>query len=310
MIPARDPEEFALFPAEDTKFIHDWLAWTDANLDAVRNTVPIASLSSPGVGKVDGTSAMTDENDGFLFLFNPGFQPIAANITVDEDIGLSNASAGLRWDVVELYPSPDAPIVGTWRHGDATQVMVGGSGARVLQLKKTTAPTGTARLVLKGLPGDAAVSLATGAIVLSGVSGAAGRAFAISVEAPPAEVRGAHGAVVRVPSAVEINGQQVCAGVCAVAVGAVTPLHDVSGYCDLCGCDRDRVLTGYPPPPPPSAPASRSTRQPASCTATSTLCWTIHCGFGSSMPPPCAPCDVLSVSPITAFGSQKKQKWC
>jgi len=210
MIPARDPEEFALFPAEDTKFIHDWLAWTDANLDAVKNTVPIASLSSPGIGKVDGTSAITDNNDGFLFLFNPGFQPIAASITVDEDIGLSNASAGLSWDVIELYPNPDAPIVGTWKHGEATQVMVGGSGARVLQLKKKPA-IAQQRLTLKGLPGDATVSVATGAIVLSGVSGAAGREFAVSIEAALTEVRGARGAIVR-PPAVEINGQQ-CSGV-------------------------------------------------------------------------------------------------
>jgi hypothetical protein len=209
MIPARDPEEFALFPAEDTQFIHDWLAWTDANLDAVRNTVPIASLSSPGVGKVDGTSAMTAHDEGFLFLFNPGFQPIAANITVDQDIGLSDAAVGASWDVVELYPTPGAPTVTSWTHGEHTQVLVGGSGARVLQLKKKSQETAAAagrRLAVKGLPGNVTVSSTTGAVVLSGVTGASGRAFAVSVEAIGGAVRATEG--IAWPPAVEINGKR------------------------------------------------------------------------------------------------------
>ena len=58
MIPARDPEEFQLFPAADLAFIKRWLAWTDTNLRFLRNTMPIAQLGEPTVGEVDGTASM------------------------------------------------------------------------------------------------------------------------------------------------------------------------------------------------------------------------------------------------------------
>jgi hypothetical protein len=105
MIPARDVEEFNRFPAADMAFIKRWLGWTDTNLRFLRNTVSIAQLGSPAVGAVDGTASM-DGDEGFLFLFNPGFLPLPANFTVDEAIGISNASSTDRWIVTELYPTP------------------------------------------------------------------------------------------------------------------------------------------------------------------------------------------------------------
>ena len=32
MLPARDPQEFRLFPKEDLAFVRDWLAWADRNV--------------------------------------------------------------------------------------------------------------------------------------------------------------------------------------------------------------------------------------------------------------------------------------
>jgi hypothetical protein len=58
MIPARDVEEFKLLPQADVSFIRGWLQWTDSHLDFLRNTMPIATLLGPGLGRVDGTAAM------------------------------------------------------------------------------------------------------------------------------------------------------------------------------------------------------------------------------------------------------------
>lgn len=46
------------------------------------------------------------EDEGFVFLFNPGLRGGNATFTVDECIGVSNASAAARWTVTEVYPSP------------------------------------------------------------------------------------------------------------------------------------------------------------------------------------------------------------
>ena len=45
MIPARDPAEFAHFPQADRDFIHGWLSWTDANLAALGNTLPLLAAT-------------------------------------------------------------------------------------------------------------------------------------------------------------------------------------------------------------------------------------------------------------------------
>eukprot|EP00040_Diaphanoeca_grandis_P027141 m.153801 g.153801 ORF g.153801 m.153801 type:complete len:1087 (-) comp30851_c1_seq1:41-3301(-) len=141
MIPARDEQEFQLFPQADVSFIQHWLAWTDVNVGYLRNTVPIASLGRPAVGQVDGTSAMLG-NEGFLFLFNPGFPNLNTTLTVDEAIGLSNETSATNtvtsWDVMELYPSPQPVKVGQWFRGDSVVVNVGASDARVLQLVKSS----------------------------------------------------------------------------------------------------------------------------------------------------------------------------
>lgn len=95
MIPARDTEEFSLFPAEDTAFIQHWVNWTDTNLKYLRNTMPIATLPGPGLGTVDGTAAMSGD-EGYVFLFNPNLRITNASLAIDESLGLSNASAGAR----------------------------------------------------------------------------------------------------------------------------------------------------------------------------------------------------------------------
>lgn len=138
MIPARDESEYSLFPQADRDFISRWVNWTDTNLVYLRNTLPIATLPGPGLGNIDGTSAMSGD-EGYLFLFNPNLPIHVATLIVDESIGLSNASVGASYSVTELFPR-DGATVGSWKHGSSVNVTVGGSNARVLQLKKTASP--------------------------------------------------------------------------------------------------------------------------------------------------------------------------
>lgn len=135
MIPARDLDEFHMLPQSDRDFITDWIKWTDTNLDFLRNTIPIATLLGPGLGRVDGTAAMNQE-EGFIFLFNPSPRIHNASLVIDESLGLTNASKGFSYSVTELFPNPKATL-GTVSQGHPVKVAVGGSNARVLQLTKT-----------------------------------------------------------------------------------------------------------------------------------------------------------------------------
>ena len=114
------------------------LLQTDTNLAYLKNTMPIATLNGPGLGKVDGTAMMNAEDEGFVFLFNPNLRIHNATLSVDESMGISNASMSSKYTVTELYPREGA-AVGTWSHGDLLSVSVMGSDARVLQLTKASA---------------------------------------------------------------------------------------------------------------------------------------------------------------------------
>eukprot|EP00939_MAST-03C_sp_MAST-3C-sp1_P002884 g2884.t1 len=134
MIPARDPEEFELLPPNDLKFVRDWVAWTDEHIEYLQRTEPIPTLSSgPTFRKVDGTSAMF-RDEGYLFFFNPNPLKKTLDLTVDESLGITNASAGALWTVSELLPAK-SPI-GTWSHGESVRVNVSGWSVTVLELKK------------------------------------------------------------------------------------------------------------------------------------------------------------------------------
>lgn len=116
MLPARDEAEFNLFPADDVAFIQSWLNFTDRQLAALSNTVPLAGMDVVTMGRIDGTAAFERplsctaamlggaaeaqvdadaaipfENvlggdaqpAGFIFLFNPGYKQASANVTLD-----------------------------------------------------------------------------------------------------------------------------------------------------------------------------------------------------------------------------------
>lgn len=135
MIPARDPTEFALFPAADRAFIRQWLEWTDVHAEYLANTAPIATLPPPGLGVVDGTCAML-RDEGFLFLFNPSMRPLSVRLILDESVGISNASAARFFHVSEMFPRV-LPL-GRYSHAQTLTVALEGSSALVLSVLLAT----------------------------------------------------------------------------------------------------------------------------------------------------------------------------
>ena len=136
MIPARDAEEYSLFPTADLAFIAQWLTWTDTHKKFLEHTRPISSLPPPQLGSIDGTCAFF-QNNGFLFLFNPNLVSLAVQLTADESICIENSTLPLQWQVQQLYPQQQAlPKISG---GDVFTVVVPGASAVVLQLSLAAA---------------------------------------------------------------------------------------------------------------------------------------------------------------------------
>ncbi len=132
MIPARDPEEAKYFSAEDKAWIRDWLAWTAKNKEYLLHTRTI--LDQPVLGHVDGTAAIRGDR-GYLFLFNPNYKQLPADLTLDATIGLTE---GNKFLLREIYPQKGRvlgkPGAGVWNRGDAVHLELDGTSATVFEL--------------------------------------------------------------------------------------------------------------------------------------------------------------------------------
>jgi hypothetical protein len=177
MIPARDTAEFRQFSPGDIQWFRDWIAWTDQNRDFLRHTRAI--LGQPALGKPDGTAAIVGDR-GYLFLFNPNGRRLAAALTLDSSIGLTE---GTRYLVRELYPlsgrlvgSPDA---GVWARGDRLSLMLDGGSARVLEIQPAEAVDAP---LLFNAAGGAEVQ--GGTLTLTGLRGEAGSRERVLVVLP------------------------------------------------------------------------------------------------------------------------------
>jgi hypothetical protein len=132
MIPARDPEEFRYFSAEDRNWFRHWLDWADINKDYLRHTRTI--LGQPALGKADGTAAVKGDS-GYVFLFNPNGRRLDATFALDETIGLTEKG---RYLLREVYPQEDRlvgkPGAGIWSWGDSVTRTLDGGSAVVLEI--------------------------------------------------------------------------------------------------------------------------------------------------------------------------------
>jgi len=178
MIPARDPDEHKQFAEADRRWFRGWIDWTAKNKEYLRRTRPI--LGQPALGRVDGTAAVNGDR-GFVFLFNPNAEPLKAEFTLDDTIGLIVPGS---YVLKELYPIEGRlagkPGAGRWSLGDKVSLSIDGGTALVLELQ----PAGAmAPPVLFDAPGTA--SLEGDALVLTGVRGEAGTAREVFVTLPP-----------------------------------------------------------------------------------------------------------------------------
>lgn len=165
MIPARDEEEYDLFPQKDSDFVKRWLKFTDDNVRYLRNTMPIPTLGSPSLSGVDGTAAMV-EDEGYLFLFNPSYVDMSVQLTVDESIGLSSPKSSIStWYVTRLFPGSNETFFDTWNRDQRVTLNVTGSSALVLKLNKSSTET----FSVSGRTGDTISLSLSGRSVLNGV---------------------------------------------------------------------------------------------------------------------------------------------
>jgi hypothetical protein len=179
-LPARDEREFKAFSAADQKWFRDWLDWTDSNLEILRNVKPI--LGAPQLGRVDGTAAFKDGR-GFVFLFNPNYRQFAAELPLDQSIGLTTGDSFI---LRQLYPDAEkgrllAPPGGAfWKRGDKVPLPL--SGADGLALEVVPAPARVEQPLLLGAVGDA--KLSGSKLELTGVRGEVGLERQVSVVLP------------------------------------------------------------------------------------------------------------------------------
>jgi hypothetical protein len=136
MIPGRDLAEFEHFSAADKAWIRDWLKWTADHKELLKRTKTI--LGQPAMGRIDGTAAVEGDH-GFVFLFNPNYKALPAEIKWDAGIGLE---ANARFVLRELYPEKGKlignPGKGIWTYGDVLSLGLDGTSATVLELVPAT----------------------------------------------------------------------------------------------------------------------------------------------------------------------------
>ena len=194
MIPARDREEFLHFSDSDKAWIRRWLQWTTTHSEYLRHTKTI--LGQPAIGKADGTSAVIG-NRGYIFLFNPNYKVVGADIRLDTTIGLS---AGSKFLLQELYPREGMLIAkagaGTWSSGDTVHLDLPGTSATILKLVPIETLPATP-VVFNSANSSAKASLRGSILRLDHISGQPGSHEEIGVLLPRAS---------RI-SAVSVNGR-------------------------------------------------------------------------------------------------------
>jgi hypothetical protein len=152
-LPARDPQEFEAFSAEDKAFFRRWMDFTDENLDLLRHVRPI--IGQPMVGRCDGTSAILDDH-GFLFVFNPNYRGLKAEVSLDRTIGLTKDGT---YRLTEMYPLEGRIIgndnQGDFKYGSKIELEMKGVSARIIRVEPVGNETGP---VLYGMPGTVSIS--------------------------------------------------------------------------------------------------------------------------------------------------------
>ncbi|HNQ88819.1 MAG TPA: hypothetical protein PKM73_09415 [Verrucomicrobiota bacterium] len=177
LLPARDETEFRHFRAADQQWLRQWMDWTDQHRATLARLRPI--LGPPALGRLDGTAAI-DGDHGFLFLFNPNYRELTAEIPLDATLGLTRGEAFL---LRELYPRANRlwgdPQAGVWPRGSTVRLPIKGPEALVLEV----VPAGRIRRpTLLNAAGSA--RLRGGTLDLESVEGPCGASVQLTVLLP------------------------------------------------------------------------------------------------------------------------------
>ncbi|MEO8854335.1 MAG: hypothetical protein ABI359_11170, partial [Ginsengibacter sp.] len=175
-IPARDSVEFRSFSKEDKAFFNYWLDFTDKNMSYLKNIKPI--LGQPMVGKCDGTSAILKDK-GYIFIFNPNYRQLSADISLDNSIGLTS---GKKFILKEIYPVDGEAQKGRLSFGEKVNLVMPGISARVFKIEPVLNNT---KPILINSTGT--VILRDKSLVLNNIKGVVGSDKIISVVLPSSE---------------------------------------------------------------------------------------------------------------------------
>ena len=131
-LPARDTAEFNHFGQNAKDFFIKWLKFTDDHLPILKKVRPI--LGQPMVGRCDGTAAI-DQDQGYIFLFNPNYREVPVEVVLNRSIGLESGS---RFLIQQIYPAPEMNIghseKGFFGYGDTLALQLTGTTASVFQI--------------------------------------------------------------------------------------------------------------------------------------------------------------------------------
>ena len=133
-------------------FYRKWIPWAREHFEYARYSKPFGAQVA--CGAVDGFARIKNE-DGFLFLFNPGPVDAEGIFHLDEEIGLTKAG---HYMIDYLYPNEGARLFDVAReadvfaHGDAVHLVVPAFGCIVLELKPLYEEPARPRWC--GLPGN------------------------------------------------------------------------------------------------------------------------------------------------------------
>ncbi|HXH06117.1 MAG TPA: hypothetical protein VNI83_05945 [Vicinamibacterales bacterium] len=222
MLPARDPEEFRHFSPADRAWLREWLDWTAANAELLRRTRPI--LGQPAIGRVDGTAAIANDR-GYVFLFNPNARRLAAELSLDDRIGLTARGPFLLRERYPLDRLVGKPGEGWWRAGDRVTLPMAGASALVLEI--APAPAAIDQPLLFNVPGR--VEVVEDTLRLEGMRGEIGTTTDVLIRLPAdTTVRAVEAAGVRL-AFTQVSPRVVTASV-RFAGEAFGPLHPVIEY--------------------------------------------------------------------------------
>jgi hypothetical protein len=186
MIPAKDPQEFALFPAEDLAFVKQWMAWTDENVGLLQQTKVMPTLPQPSAGKLDGV-VMVVNNNGAMFLYNPTARELPFSTLLDASLGF-DCSTALPLIVKQMANSDrnSSPyLVKVVECGHAFNMTVPATTAIAIGFEEWGCVSAVPQVYGIITTGVAKVDTNTATLSISGARGPAGSDADIFVAMPP-----------------------------------------------------------------------------------------------------------------------------